>query len=1762
MLQCSMPEIITKDQATGTVSDRDSINKDVVTTATTFLLLYAMRYGCQNAIREDPFRDCLSRERTLKVKIDDLLASEDSLIDAIIEAVNKILEHCSNITYAVANADFDCRITLQWATRWVVKTRSSYEYYVEKFESTGDGTTRSFVKLSTTTVAPIHKPAKVQPFKLTDGKLEKMEFTIPYPALVSTSADTLTQGNEYTPTPFKQMFCTIEGPETDAGKQIYQMTTQLQRQQTKMIEERTTTRIELAQRLIEMDYKLFSQKKQPWTEMGWLLLDYTWFMLYGNVDHVLCPFNDEAIITLVKDIADHVCNLQQQMDAMYIDAVNDTNIKEHRQKHVDSHCPPFHIPFLGLMVYTFCQYFQSKSLTRIAKANPESVVFYDSRRKQCHSIDLSSEEYNHWIPNGNYDMAHVFPVSVDCNNERGFDYSSELYEIRLNGKQLPPNLITATGNYAKTYTHQKHANTVEQLSLSPFCIRTGTMVEVALDMGLFHCDCGIHFKYTDYDTSVSEKDKKATQYPMTSIPIFPDQSVHHIGLLSRYMWTSNTLSKYAPLEDIRTFMLQQGVTDSTEQLKRWDNVPVTTIPNSSHLLPNVNFATLHNLNAAEMWTTLQTGRAETKSTPIPNVLLDPIWSDQHYKHVTQTHDSSHNVITVTGVTCDVLRPVFFVDLDQSKAESQPADHGHQQLQHNAEHELQRQQQDAENVREQQAKYDAVLQKVQHDVNSFQHNLTSHLTSQLSQRIAAMRQEYTKQLEQNNQQAWRTLQALQVQVQNQQPNALVRGNQLPQPHPVQQPEAHITQLFKTFYDQYDSQYAPPKWPMEDCNWLTSGTNLQGSIAVYYHRDDNAEDVKMCMRDRQCVNIGFDTVNPRSKVTSGYTNMWKTSGGKLPPNYALYTHTPVTSEDEMFQGEWRHVFNAVGFAFDDKRQPDFEYFVVGNRTGELEKYYFRVMRLVFTCAKDLELEKVAMCYLGGSAFKTNLPTNVYGRYAEIVAQAVARAIASCHYTGELYSIGTKNEEDKEFYQKLSTAVGRTYTRCLGRIPQAWADETTDNILFVNAWDPHSMPGNGNKGDYTLDGYCGKHSAIAYQGYIAATALCDTPPFSKDIILIKDVAPYVQQQQQESNIVKWMTIFSDNKQKIENDLKNTTKDDDWIWWVWPTSKAGDADKHSLKFSDKEKLELLNTSHTSLSSEVNIRLKEWADIAVQVLKKPETYFINPKDLGRRGYFVDEWSHAIGNASSESNTVRTIFDPLIPYLKPLGGGGAAASSHSITNAGNIVFESWIFEVNDACDIILAAIVDETHLEAFVTEHIKVLFPVFADKDKRKEAIRANTYINSFVTAALQKWQNVTSLFLDVQAADNTISDFINAWTPLFKENPPDGEIARSFYQVLFAIDTRVISPTRSGSEAPNESAIIAAYQALSQIRTSWLKSDDGISCHATLFTPRIKDGVINYISELPTKQLPRNENLVEQCVNILTFWKYRLGDQAELIQRCLVPMVQFLDLVFDLRTGVVAPSSRAFSKLFCSAKVTFTDSWEQVTVQTATKKGDTWSTTGETATLVEGKRPDVDVSLPWHAGFAVTSDVYYADIFSMFATNGSHVSTSNEKLQSWYNETGNTRHVFPPDSVNRKEVHTFVKAPILLFNLQNAASDERDRKWLMIPFQGTINDTTYYLKSIALSNKLGGHWKAVVKRGHDWFKIDDSQSTQVFVENAVGFAATEFDWVEHTSQWALYETKANSCEGQAPGLGNEGQTCWLNAGIHCLMSLETLWDKAKETSM
>eukprot|EP00966_Prymnesium_polylepis_P291275 6727648-Prymnesium_polylepis.1 len=226
-----------------------------------------------------------------------------------------------------------------------------------------------------------------------------------------------------------------------------------------------------------------------------------------------------------------------------------------------------------------------------------------------------------------------------------------------------------------------------------------------------------------------------------------------------------------------------------------------------------------------------------------------------------------------------------------------------------------------------------------------------------------------------------------------------------------------------------------------------------------------------------------------MDSGYLSLFKEDPSKLPPNIALYMHCPVNhlanATTYVIGGSIAtalrvHVLNVIGFGFDSVEQPDFLYFSENwpSRKPILLAKMRMIFMYAFQCAQDLGLSEIALCAFGAGWFG-RLYMDGANEYRAVYMDALRQALDTClprtrlslldassnpQYANEIQLICSRREEDLSFVPR-------------GRVPATFNQGDADNVLFLNAWDPHSNAGNGNGGDPSLDGYFGRHSAMAY-------------------------------------------------------------------------------------------------------------------------------------------------------------------------------------------------------------------------------------------------------------------------------------------------------------------------------------------------------------------------------------------------------------------------------------------------------------------------------------------------------------------------------------------------------------------------------------------------------------------------------------------------------------------------------------------------------------
>ena len=102
-----------------------------------------------------------------------------------------------------------------------------------------------------------------------------------------------------------------------------------------------------------------------------------------------------------------------------------------------------------------------------------------------------------------------------------------------------------------------------------------------------------------------------------------------------------------------------------------------------------------------------------------------------------------------------------------------------------------------------------------------------------------------------------------------------------------------------------------------------TTLMKSCKVFHHKNDVVQDVKRLVHEREPVNIAMNRLYNENKLhqrfhfRKGYYRICPVPKENItPPNFLVYTPSLVLHFDKIV-----HILNAVGLAFDSKKQRDF-------------------------------------------------------------------------------------------------------------------------------------------------------------------------------------------------------------------------------------------------------------------------------------------------------------------------------------------------------------------------------------------------------------------------------------------------------------------------------------------------------------------------------------------------------------------------------------------------------------------------------------------------------------------------------------------------------------------------------------------------------------------------------------------------------------------------------------------------------------------------
>ncbi len=263
----------------------------------------------------------------------------------------------------------------------------------------------------------------------------------------------------------------------------------------------------------------------------------------------------------------------------------------------------------------------------------------------------------------------------------------------------------------------------------------------------------------------------------------------------------------------------------------------------------------------------------------------------------------------------------------------------------------------------------------------------------------------------------------------------------------------------------------EFPIES---LSVDQSLQEKTTVYYDSKDDVKLVQKLLTEREPVNIAMSKHYYTNKLkdsfgwSTGYYGRYYEETGKLAPNIAVYCKTPCYSSPNTNI----NVINVIGCAFDVREQPDYQYYVQDNtlQIHKVRKHMKSIFRKIFSCAIRHKFNRIVLCKFGCGNFAG--PFDIDSIWNDVLHEHLNKHPELQKYIKEI-SCFMENLHLNNFTSKFYGPVPNVFNDPIVR-------KHLDETLFVNAWDPWSIIGNGNGRDRSLDGFFGRCTAMALLGW----------------------------------------------------------------------------------------------------------------------------------------------------------------------------------------------------------------------------------------------------------------------------------------------------------------------------------------------------------------------------------------------------------------------------------------------------------------------------------------------------------------------------------------------------------------------------------------------------------------------------------------------------------------------------------------------------------
>lgn len=272
---------------------------------------------------------------------------------------------------------------------------------------------------------------------------------------------------------------------------------------------------------------------------------------------------------------------------------------------------------------------------------------------------------------------------------------------------------------------------------------------------------------------------------------------------------------------------------------------------------------------------------------------------------------------------------------------------------------------------------------------------------------------------------------------------------------------LTTNIDKLFEIYNSGFKPPLW-IKKYNL----NHYYDKTICYYDHGNDINIIKNLLTFREPVNIEFHRCY-NAKLLKEYFGYQISSYNINSPNIAVYCYTPVKIHSKIHN---IHVLNVIGVALDDIKQPDYQrIFEKGN------KEYVKMICLIF--------KKIKYCFIK-KKFK-NLVLHGFGlgnysKYAKNLNIDPTKVFKIAFE--EIFKDINPLWERHIIFNNINIKVNYPVEYKNSSLNDSILDfgDELEETLFINAWDPFSFIGNGNKKDNSLDGYFGRISAMSILGW----------------------------------------------------------------------------------------------------------------------------------------------------------------------------------------------------------------------------------------------------------------------------------------------------------------------------------------------------------------------------------------------------------------------------------------------------------------------------------------------------------------------------------------------------------------------------------------------------------------------------------------------------------------------------------------------------------